>query len=160
MAREEAEQPDDYETRPTRWWRRRRRPKIRFRLASRGRSVELGSANISLWLEAAGGLVAVKGLGPFLEAFAKKLGDALGESTATALGRLRPGKDRSVVEAILSEKAKVSFELDAATPDEARLALLDLDVTAPELHGKTLRWRPEENAWLAIEAAEPAAEEA
>jgi hypothetical protein len=36
------------------------------------------------------------------------------------------------------------------TPDEARLALLDLDVTAPELRGKCLSWSEGAGAWLAI----------
>ena len=36
------------------------------------------------------------------------------------------------------------------TPDEARLALLDLDVTAPELRGKYLSWSRGAGAWLAI----------
>jgi hypothetical protein len=33
------------------------------------------------------------------------------------------------------------------TPDEARLALLDLDVTAEELSGKVLRWDSSASAW-------------
>jgi hypothetical protein len=33
------------------------------------------------------------------------------------------------------------------TPDEARLALLDLDVTAPELRGKLLRWDETAGEW-------------
>ena len=37
--------------------------------------------------------------------------------------------------------------ITAKTPDEARLALLDLDVTAPELRGKELRWDPTTAAW-------------
>ncbi|MGO9193594.1 MAG: hypothetical protein ACLP8X_34805 [Streptosporangiaceae bacterium] len=37
--------------------------------------------------------------------------------------------------------------ITAKTPDEARLALLDLDITAPELHGKELRWDPATAAW-------------
>jgi hypothetical protein len=38
------------------------------------------------------------------------------------------------------------------TPDEARLALLDLDVTAPKLRGKELRWDAAAGAWLPVEA--------
>jgi hypothetical protein len=33
-------------------------------------------------------------------------------------------------------------------PDEARLAFLDLDVTAPDLRGKDLRWDTASSAWL------------
>jgi hypothetical protein len=41
------------------------------------------------------------------------------------------------------------------TPDEARLALLDLDVTAPELRGKLLRWDEAVGAWRPSESAQP-----
>jgi hypothetical protein len=107
-------------------------------------------------------LVAAKGLAPFLEAFAKKLGEALGESTTAAFARLRSvkGRNATVVQAELPQHAKVAFVLDPDTPDEARLALLDLDVTAPELRGKILRWNSEANAWLDIEAPEPGTEKA
>jgi len=37
--------------------------------------------------------------------------------------------------------------ITAKTPDEARLALLDLDVAAPGLRGKELRWDPTTAAW-------------
>ena len=50
------------------------------------------------------------------------------------------------------------------TPDEARLALLDLDVTAPELRGKELswdaaagQWRPSDTLPPALDGAAPAA---
>jgi hypothetical protein len=33
-------------------------------------------------------------------------------------------------------------------PDEARLALLDLDVTAEDLRGKVLRWSRKDEVWL------------
>ena len=33
------------------------------------------------------------------------------------------------------------------TPDEARLAVLDLDVTAEEVRGRDLRWDAEAQAW-------------
>ena len=38
------------------------------------------------------------------------------------------------------------------TPDEARLALLDLDVTAPELRGKELSWDAAAGQWRPSEA--------
>jgi hypothetical protein len=37
--------------------------------------------------------------------------------------------------------------ITADTPDEARLALLDLDVTVPELRGKELSWDPINAEW-------------
>jgi hypothetical protein len=46
------------------------------------------------------------------------------------------------------------------TPDEARLALLDLDVTAPELRGKYLSWSKGAEAWLAVEPLTAGSDEA
>jgi hypothetical protein len=40
----------------------------------------------------------------------------------------------------------------ADLPDEARLALLDLDVTSDELRGKPLRWDSATGAWCPSEA--------
>jgi hypothetical protein len=40
-----------------------------------------------------------------------------------------------------------TIAITADTPDEARLALLDLDVTADELRGKLLRWDSDSSAW-------------
>jgi len=99
-------------------------------------------------MELSAAIAFVKGLGPFLEAFATKLGEAFGESTAAALGRLRLFKRRDMLRAELPSQAELTIRLGEATPDEARLALLDLDVTAPELHGKTLEWNTERNTWL------------
>lgn len=44
-----------------------------------------------------------------------------------------------------------------STPDEALLAVLDLDITAPELRGNELRWDRATQAWRPVDAlsAEP-----
>lgn len=108
-------------------------------------------------LEGAAALASVKGFGPFLEAFATKLGEALGESTAAAFGRLKPHKWRrpghATVTAELPDRGEVTVVLSPDTPDEARLALLDLDLTAAALRGKTLCWNPGSGMWLPEDAA-------
>jgi hypothetical protein len=45
--------------------------------------------------------------------------------------------------------ATATIVITARTPDEARLALLDLDVTAEGMRGKTLRWDDKAMAWHA-----------
>jgi hypothetical protein len=40
----------------------------------------------------------------------------------------------------MSDDATAVIAVAEDTPDEARLALLDLDVTADELRGRLLRW--------------------
>lgn len=47
----------------------------------------------------------------------------------------------------LKDGATATIVVTEDTPDEARLALLDLDVTAPELRGKELRWDEATGAW-------------
>ena len=49
-------------------------------------------------------------------------------------------------------EATATIALTDSTPDEARLALLDLDVTAEEVRGKTLRWDDDTMAWRADSA--------
>jgi hypothetical protein len=43
--------------------------------------------------------------------------------------------------------AAATLVITGSTPDEALLAVLDLDVTAEELRGKELRWDPSTEAW-------------
>lgn len=45
-----------------------------------------------------------------------------------------------------NEAATLVFTV--GTPDEARLALLDLDVTAEDVRGKTLRWDDQVKEWI------------
>lgn len=45
------------------------------------------------------------------------------------------------------ERSRALVVVTDDLPDEARLALLDLDVTAPELRGKLLRWDEAAGEW-------------
>jgi hypothetical protein len=51
----------------------------------------------------------------------------------------------------LEDDAAATVIVTADLPDEARLALLDLDVTAPHLRGQELRWDPATGEWLPSE---------
>lgn len=135
-----------------------------------------GGGSPAIWYSAAAVLLMLKGVGPFLEAFAKKLGEDLGESTTTAARRLsaRLRGGRTFVEAELPDEAEqldgfeefelpaspsITIVLDSDTPDEARIALLYLDMTRPDLRGKTLGWNRETKMWQIANAPEPLAEE-
>lgn len=99
------------------------------------------------------GFVALKMLGPFAQAFATKLGESLGESTARAIGRLRLLRHNTTGHAeldVLNDTAKpTTLVLPADLTDEAREAMIDLDVTDPEVAGKTMHWYPSVGKWLA-----------
>jgi hypothetical protein len=104
------------------------------------------------------GFLVVKVLGPFLEAWATKLGDLAGESTARMLGRIHMRKIRRRG----GKLAKNRTELVADLPngyliiilphhlsDEAKLALIDLDPTDfTERPTQTQYWCANAGAWL------------
>src|SRR5487761_36889 len=111
---------------------------------------------LTVWEMAAVGFVAAKTLGPFLDAFATKLGEPLGESCAQALRRikmhrLRPGLTKRSTGGV-DKKVVVELPVGSATlelpdplTDEAKLAFIDLDVS--EVAGRTLRWDPTSGTW-------------
>jgi hypothetical protein len=51
----------------------------------------------------------------------------------------------------VNDGSAATIAITADLPDEARLALLDLDVTSDELRGKTLRWDTSASAWLPVD---------
>ncbi len=118
---------------------------------------ENARANLTLYLYAAGAFAALKVLGPMAEAFAKKLGESLGESALAAARRvrLRFKKDNQGIFPSLNPDALTvdasgavtTVILPAELTDDARLALIDLDVTADGIRGETLYWDPTTKTW-------------
>lgn len=96
----------------------------------------------------------------FGKAYLEALGRSAGEGTANLpkkakdLVRNRIRKKGAPDEILIGlengEAAVVVFTQDL--PDEAKIALLDLDVAAPDLRGKLLRWDGEAGEWLAVES--------
>jgi len=80
----------------------------------------------------------------FLEAVAKRHADAVSD-----LVRKRFRKNGTTTEFQISVDGDMSATvvITGDLPDEARLALLDLDVTADELRDKELRWDRASSAW-------------
>jgi hypothetical protein len=110
----------------------------------------------SLFEEILVGFLAVKFLGPFLEAFAGKLGEQFGESAVRALGRIRVTRRRDTDSRNLeiddpNTGSPTVLVLPEDFTEEAQLALIELDVAAEEVRGTTLRWNPDTAAWEAAE---------
>jgi len=91
-------------------------------------------------------------LGNFSAAFFQALGQRAADSAAKRVGDLvlrlvrKKGKpDEYQIGARDGSSAMITITAD--TPDEARLALLDLDVTADAVRGKLLRWDGSASAW-------------
>ena len=91
----------------------------------------------------------------YAKAFLETLGQRTGDGVANlpkwladvirVRRRAREGKPDEYIVGTEDEPTMIVVTKD--TPDEARLALLDLDVTE-ELWGKTLRWNDTARAWL------------
>jgi hypothetical protein len=84
-----------------------------------------------------------------LETLGQRSGDGLAD-LSKRLGELvrareRQGKQDGYLIGI--EGATAMLIVTEDLPDEARLAVLDLDVTAEDVRGKTLRWDNEAMAW-------------
>lgn len=119
--------------------------------------VVLGSGNIQanyFWFSpetaAAAAAVAI-----YCKAFLEALGKRSGEGVAdlpklvldlTRVRKARKGNFERIVGIDDSSMAMIIVTDDL--PDEALLALIDLDVTAEEVRGKTLRWDDTAGAWL------------
>jgi hypothetical protein len=103
------------------------------------------------YAELAGGFIALKILGPFLEAFAAKLGEQLGESVGRALGRITlfrwVGRLRHLGVAVPDSRVWTRLELPEDLTEEARLALIDLDPTADDVRGRLLHWDETTQTW-------------
>jgi len=82
----------------------------------------------------------------FLETLARRHADGVAD-----LLRKRFRKNGATTECQISidSDASATVAVTGDLPDEARLALLDLDVTADEVRGKLLRWDGNTSAWRA-----------
>ncbi len=80
----------------------------------------------------------------FVEALAKRHADGVANLVRKLVRRKgKPDETRIGV----ADGSAATIAITADTPDEARLALLDLDVTADAVRGKVLRWDSSASAW-------------
>jgi hypothetical protein len=91
----------------------------------------------------------------FAKAYLETLGKRVAEGTANLPKYMRQLVQRRVPREDMPDETYIGMKdgtaativVDDRLPDEARLALLDLDVTAPELRGKELHWDWVAQAW-------------
>jgi len=81
----------------------------------------------------------------FLETLGKRAGDGLADLLVQTRIRRKGKPDETQIGADDGSTATIAITED--TPDEARLALLDLDVTDDAVRGKVLRWDSSTSAW-------------
>lgn len=98
-------------------------------------------------------VIAATTIGPFVTAFCTELGKRFGGTVAdwTSRVQLRPsrgGGSAKVELAVTVDNAMAVLEIEESLPDEARLALLDLDDTG--LLGHRLIWSAEAGKWVPL----------
>ncbi|MFD7556296.1 hypothetical protein ACFV9E_17365 [Streptomyces sp. NPDC059835] len=91
-------------------------------------------------------------ISPFVTAFATSLGERLG-TNVNIRRRARRQRDEGNNLVLRHRARATTIEVGAGLSDEARLALIDLDVNRPELWGHLLRWNEEAAAWLPVPVA-------
>jgi hypothetical protein len=80
----------------------------------------------------------------FLETLAKHNAEGLIEAVRT---RFRKNGKATELLVGLDDGEAATLVITSDTPNEARLAVLDLDVTAEDVRGQHLRWDPEAEKW-------------
>jgi hypothetical protein len=80
----------------------------------------------------------------FIETLAKHNAEGLIEAVRT---RFRKKGNAAEVLVGPDDGAAATLVITSDTPDEARLAVLDLDVTADDVRGQLLRWDAEAETW-------------
>jgi hypothetical protein len=96
-------------------------------------------------------LVLATTLGPFVTAFSAELGKRLGGSTAEWAARMRLRKHQeTTADLVVSgpDEYPTTIELLEDFPDDARLALLDLDITNDEVRGHRIKWNRQRGTWV------------
>lgn len=92
-------------------------------------------------------------LGPMVTALSKELGRRLGGSAADWLAKIHLGPGKSDPEyaedlVVKTDGRATVFEVSDDLSDEARLALIDIDMTNTEIRGHRLRW--DGHQWLSV----------
>jgi hypothetical protein len=102
-----------------------------------------------------GAVVVAMTLGPLVTSFCTELGKRLGGSTAEWAARVhlhrKTNKSSEVLLSVDTGREITSIEVGDDLPDEARLALLDLDIEKDGVRGRRLRWDAEAGAWVAVD---------
>ena len=84
----------------------------------------------------------------FLETLAKRHADGIADLVRK---RFRKNGKTPEVHIGVDNGEAATIVVTGDLPDEARLALLDLDVTSEELRGKLLCWDSATSAWLSVQ---------
>ena len=99
-------------------------------------------------------VVVAGGFLTFMRGYIDELGKRAGDSTADWLKRIRlrwTPKGKAVLEVPVNG-VETTFEVDDDMSDEAKLALIDLDLTSDDVRGHKLKW--DGKAWVKADSPE------
>ena len=120
-----------------------------FNFGDRTTVGDVAGRDMHKWAELA---IAAGTLGPFVTACCTELGKRFGGTLADWASQIRrtPGHSGSTRAElpVKVDDAVTVLELEEGLPDEARLALLDLDFSDQAIRGRRLRWNTEAQMWM------------
>lgn len=94
-------------------------------------------------------------LAPFAAAFCTELGRRFGGSTADWISRVRlrrrPHNPAATDLLIEAGGSVTALEVGDDLTEDAKLALLDLDIEDPEVRGHRMIWNTQLSAWVAVD---------
>jgi|SRR5580704_14210949 hypothetical protein len=114
-----------------------------------------GNSSINIGhVSAAEVVIGAATFGPFVTAFCTELGKRFGGTVADWTSRVhlrRKGGGSTKADLIVEVDDDVTvLELEDDLPDEARLALLELDIKQQAVRGRRLTWNAAAQAWLPV----------
>lgn len=93
---------------------------------------------------------------PFLTAFCAELGKRFGGTASEWISRIRlrrrEGASSPTELTIQTDSAMTVLEIGDYLTDEAKLAMLDLDIEDTAIRGHRLAWNQKKGAWLPVDA--------
>jgi hypothetical protein len=107
-----------------------------------------------------GAVVIALASGAFLRSFCEELGKRLGGSAADWMSRVRvrrkPRDDNKAELTVLLHDSETIVELDVEGmfSDEAKLALIDLDLSAEGIRGHRVKWDAKARQWVVADEVE------
>jgi hypothetical protein len=104
--------------------------------------------------------VVVVGVLIFAKAYIENLAKRAENRTPDLIRRMLFRRKRGTVVLGVDDDSVAALVVTTDLPDDAILAIRDLDVTAPELRGKLLRWDPATGVWRPSDASPDELDEA
>ena len=106
------------------------------------------------WVETAGVAATTAAVFPYVQGIASELGRRTAVRAVSGRLRFRGKGPRALVESaeieLHGDEATTTIVLTGEMSDDAKLALLDLDLESDKVKGKTMKWDSEAGSWTSV----------